>query len=148
MQKRLLGYRRALEKHGIDYEEALVFEDVVAYESGVRIAGRIGQSRLGITAVVATADILAIGLLSGFYRLGISVPEEISVIGFDGLAETEYTTPGLTTVRQPISRKGELAVELLIENIENPRMERVDRVLQVELIERESVKQAADEGSS
>ena len=147
MQKRFLGYRRALEKNGIGYEEGLVFEDVVSYESGVRIAERIAQSELGITAVAATADILAIGLLSGFYRRGVSVPEDISVIGFDGLEETEYTTPGLTTVRQPISMKGELAVDLLIENIENPKMERMDKVLQVELVERGSVKQEAAIGS-
>lgn len=147
MQKRFLGYKRALAKNGIAYEDALLFEDVVAYESGVRIAERIARSGQGITAVTATADILAIGLLSGFYRLGISVPEAVSVIGFDGLEETEYTTPGLTTVRQPISMKGELAVELLIENIENPKMERVDRALPVELVERGSVKQVpAGEG--
>ena len=86
-------------------------------------------------------------MLSGFYRRGVSVPEDISVIGFDGLEETEYTTPGLTTVRQPISMKGELAVDLLIENIENPKMERMDKVLQVELVERGSVKQEAAIGS-
>lgn len=145
MQKRFLGYRKALEKNGIDYEPDLVFEDVVAYESGVRIAERIVQANLGITAVVATADILAIGLLSGFYRRGVSVPEEISIMGFDGLNETEYTTPGLTTIRQPISAKGELAVDLLIENIEKPNMKRVDKVLPVDLIERQSVKQVRSE---
>lgn len=67
------------------------------------------------------------------------------MIGFDGLEETEYTTPGLTTMKQPISRKGELAVDLLIENIENPGMERVDEILNVRLIERGSVRETACE---
>ncbi len=145
MQKRFMGYRRALKKNGIPYSDRFLFENLVSYESGAETARRIAGSDLGITAVVATADILAIGLLSGFYRLGISVPEEISVIGFDGLEETEYTTPGLTTMKQPISRKGELAVDLLIENIENPGMERVDEILNVRLIERGSVRETACE---
>ena len=145
MQKRFMGYRRALKKNGIPYSDRFLFENLVSYESGAETARRIAGSDRGITAVVATADILAIGLLSGFYRLGISVPEEISVIGFDGLEETEYTTPGLTTMKQPISRKGELAVDLLIENIENPGMERVDEILNVRLIERGSVRETACE---
>lgn len=140
MQKRFIGYRRALEKNGIPYSDKLLFENVVSYESGAETARRIARADLGITAVVATADILAIGLLSGFYQLGVSVPDDISVIGFDGLEETKYTTPGLTTMQQPISRKGELAVDILVENIENPGMERVDEILKVKLVERGSVK--------
>lgn len=140
MQKRFAGYRRALEKNGIKYSEKLVFDNIVAYESGVDIASRIVRAEQGITAVVATADILAIGLISGFYHLGISVPDDISIIGFDGLEETKYTIPGLTTMQQPISQKGELAVDILIDNIENPQMKRIDEILKVELIERGSVK--------
>lgn len=140
MQKRFIGYKRALAKHGIAYSEQMVFEDIVAHDSGVRIANRILDADLGITAVAATADILAVGLIKGFYQRGVGVPDDISVIGFDGLEETEYTIPGLTTVRQPISRKGERAVELLIDNIEDPKMERVDEVLEVSLVERESVR--------
>lgn len=141
MQKRFMGYRRALEKNGIAYSEELVFENIVAYESGVTIAKQIAAADRGITAVVATADILAIGLMSGFYHLGIPVPDDISIIGFDGLEETKYTTPGLTTMQQPISRKGERAVELLIDHIENSKMEKADEVLKVELVERGSVKE-------
>lgn len=142
MQKRYNGYRRALTKNGIDCSDAFLFEDVVSYESGVKIAERIAQTDTGITAVVATADILAVGLMSGFYRQGIRVPEEISVIGFDGLEESKYTTPGLTTMQQPISRKGERAVELLLDNIGDPKMERVEEVLEVKLVERDSVRTA------
>ena len=80
--------------------------------------------------------------MSGFYRQGIRVPEEISVIGFDGLEESKYTTPGLTTMQQPISRKGERAVELLLDNIGDPKMERVEEVLEVKLVERDSVRTA------
>lgn len=140
MQKRFLGYRRALEKNGVPYSDKLLFENLVSYESGAETAKKIAESGLGITAVAAAADILAIGLLSGFYELGIPVPDEISVIGFDGLEETRYTTPPLTTMKQPISRKGERAVDLLIENIGNPGMRRVDEILDVKLLERGSVR--------
>lgn len=56
--------------------------------------------------MVATADVLAIGLMKGFYEQGVQVPEDISIIGFDDLDISKYTTPGLTTVKQPISAKG------------------------------------------
>ena len=94
--------------------------------------------------MVATADVLAIGLMKGFYEQGVQVPEDISIIGFDDLDISKYTTPGLTTVKQPISAKGERAVEILIENIENPKMEKVEEVFPVKLIERQSVRKRTE----
>ena len=91
-----------------------------------------------------TADVLAIGLMKGFYEQGVQVPEDISIIGFDDLDISKYTTPGLTTVKQPISSKGERAVEILIENIENPQMEKVEEVFPVKLIERQSVRKRTE----
>ena len=114
------------------------------YESGVRAADWFADTKADITAVVATADVLAIGLMKGFYEKGIRVPEEVSIIGFDDLDISKYTTPGLTTVKQPISAKGERAVEILIENIENPKMEKVEEVFPVELIERQSIRKRVE----
>ena len=140
MQKRFKGYREALEEFGVPYREEYLFEETVDYDSGVAIARRIAREKTDVTAVVATADIFAIGLMKGFYEAGVRVPEDISVMGFDDLDISAYLTPGLTTVRQQISLKGERVVTLLVQNMENPSMPRVEEVLPVSLVERDSVK--------
>lgn len=140
MQKRYSGFLRALQKNGLAFHQENLYEATVDYESGVNAAEWFVDTNADITAVVATADVLAIGLMKGFYEKGIKVPEDISVIGFDDLDISKFTTPGLTTVKQPISAKGERAVEILIENIEDPKMEKVEEVFPVKLIERQSVR--------
>ena len=144
MQKRYRGFLRAFEQNGLTFSDGNLYEATVDYESGVRAADWFADTKADITAVVATADVLAIGLMKGFYEKGIRVPEEVSIIGFDDLDISKYTTPGLTTVKQPISAKGERAVEILIENIENPKMEKVEEVFPVELIERQSVRKRVE----
>ena len=84
------------------------------------MAGELARSEAGVTAVVAAADILAIGAMKGFYDAGLRVPEDMSIIGFDDLEISQYLAPGLTTVRQQISLKGQRAVELLLEAHRRP----------------------------
>ncbi len=140
MKKRLAGYRQALEEYGLPYREENVFEGQIDYESGVRMAAKLAASNLPATAVVAAADILAIGAVKGFYDAGLRVPEDISIIGFDDLEISQYLAPGLTTVRQQISMKGQRAVELLLEHIADPSLSKQEEILPLKLIERGSVK--------
>lgn len=140
MKKRLAGYRQALEEYGLPYREENVFEGQIDYESGVRMAAKLAASTLPATAVVAAADILAIGAIKGFYDAGLRVPEDISIIGFDDLEISQYLAPGLTTVRQQISMKGQRAVELLLEHIADPSLSKQEEILPLKLIERGSVK--------
>lgn len=140
MQKRYKGFLKALKENHIEFPDDNLYETTVDYESGVSAADTFVRNGKEITAVVVTADVMAIGLIKGFYEAGVKVPEQISVIGFDDLDIAKYTTPGLTTIKQPISEKGERAVQILIENIENPQMKKVEEVFPVKLIERESVR--------
>ena len=145
MNKRFKGYQEALADFGIPYRPEYVFEGNVDYDSGVDIAGRIAREKVDVTAVVATADIFAIGLIKGFSEMGIRVPEDISIIGFDDLDISAYLTPGLTTIKQHISLKGERAVSLLVQNMADPNMAKVEEVLPVRLVERASVKRMEPE---
>ena len=97
-------------------------------------------SGLPATGVVAAADILAIGAIKGFYEAGKRVPEDYSIIGFDDVEISQYMTPGLTTIRQQISLKGEKAVELLLKHIEDPTLPKQEEILPLQLIARGSVK--------
>lgn len=140
MQKRLTGYRDALEEYGVAFDERYLFEGRIDYASGIDAAERLLAAQLPATAVVAAADILAIGAMKGFYEQGVRVPEDISVMGFDDLEIAQYLTPGLSTIRQEISLKGEKAVELLIRHIKEPDLTKQEQILPVKLVERESVR--------
>ena len=140
IKKRLCGYQQALEEAGIPYDSTLVYEGKVDYDSGIELARRLCNENKDVTAVVATADILAIGAMKGFYEQGVSVPNDISIVGFDDLEISKYLTPGLTTVRQEISQKGEKAVELLLDNIQDADMTKREVIIPVSLSRRESVR--------
>lgn len=140
MKKRLLGYQQALQEFEVPYREEYVFEGQVDYESGIALADQLLRSRLPVTGIVAAADILAIGTMKGLYEQGKRVPEEYSIVGFDDAEVSRYLTPGLTTVRQQISLKGQRAVELLLKHIEDPNLPKQEEILPLQLVVRESVK--------
>jgi len=87
------------------------------------------------TAMVAFSDIIAFGILDAAREAGVDVPRELSVSGFDDLTEASWTTPGLTTIRQPIATKGRLAAEYLVETItasdhpDSPHQQRLSTAL-------------------
>ena len=129
---------------GVGFDQRYVFEGRIDYASGIDAAERLLVSKVPATAVVAAADILAIGAMKGFYERGVRVPDDISVMGFDDLDISQYLTPGLSTIHQEISQKGEKAVELLINNIKEPNLTKQEQILPVKLIERGSVKRIGE----
>jgi DNA-binding LacI/PurR family transcriptional regulator len=92
------------------------------------------------TAVLAMSDILALGALEAATEVGVSVPGELSVVGFDGSPTAQHSTPPLTTVAQPQEEKGRLAAQWLMEEIggERPADGRRRAILPTELVVRES----------
>ncbi|WP_284747815.1 LacI family DNA-binding transcriptional regulator [Amycolatopsis sp. RTGN1] len=92
----------------------------------------------GLTAVFATADILAVGIVHGLTEAGARVPEDVSVVGFDDLDLCNYVTPKLTTVAQDIARKASTAVSILMDSIEKGERPKRPVTIDVSLVERES----------
>lgn len=140
MKKRLLGYRQALEEYDVPFKKRYVFEGEIEYQSGIILAQKLVGANLPITAVVAAADILAISAMKGFYEAGKKIPDDYSIIGFDDLEISQYLVPGLTTIKQQISLKGQKAVELLLKHIEDPTLSKQEEILPLQLVERGSVK--------
>ena len=104
---------------------------------GYQVARQVIDS--GVTAVFAINDELAIGLIRGLRELRVQVPEDISVIGYDNIDWCEYVTPKLTTIKQPIFELGQEATRLLLNRIVEPAIAPQQKVLSIELVERESV---------
>lgn len=114
---RLLGYRRALHEAGLKFDKNLVVQGDFNESSGVLAMDLLLGSRQSFTAVFATNDQMAYGARLGLFRRGIRVPDDISLVGFDDLPGSSFTTPPLSTVRQPMYEVGHLAANALIKLI-------------------------------
>ena len=100
------------------------------------LSKRIGN----VDAVFAYSDLVAIGLMQSLKEEGVRIPQDVSVIGFDGLFIGKISEPQLTTIKQDIYAKGSKAVELLVDRISGKTTQRLQVVMPVSLIERASVK--------
>ncbi|MDC4232712.1 LacI family transcriptional regulator [Actinomyces sp. B33] len=123
--QRLLGYRRAMADAGLDVDEGLIRSvphdrsDPYTYEHGYRLAQALLSERPDVTAVFAIADVIAIGAMRAIHDAGLRIPEDISVIGFDGITLGEYVEPRLTTLVQPPDVIARLTCQILFDQIES-----------------------------
>ncbi|PJJ65050.1 LacI family DNA-binding transcriptional regulator [Compostimonas suwonensis] len=117
--RRMRGAMAALEQRGLSLESPgmRVVEVECTRPAGEAAFTELWRSNERPTAVVCFSDILALGVLDAARELLVSVPGDVSVTGFDDLAEARNATPSLTTVHQPIETKGRLAAEYLVEAI-------------------------------
>ena len=128
------GYRRALSEAGLEPHPG----DCVTGEHGRAQARSLARRLLGParrpTALVAASDTQAVGALEAARELGLRVPEELSVVGYDDIEIAEVL--GLTTVRQPLQHSGRRGAELLLAHLRDPGTAPVREVLPTELVER------------
>lgn len=118
-QDRLSAYQTVLEKAGIKYDPELVLvTDTSSVESGHEYTLRLLRSQKPPTAIFLANDVMAIGAINAAHETGLRVPEDISIVGFDDIPFSNYTSPPLTTVHQPAFEKGVRAAELLINLLE------------------------------
>ena len=139
VEQRLLGYKQALTDNGIPFDSSLVYECEFSTTKMMELGGALAK-REDITAVFATADILAAGIMSGLQQAGRMVPRDISIVGFDDINWARMTMPMLTTVHQDAVKKGRLAAECMIQLLEGETNQLQNRVLPVRLVERHSVR--------
>lgn len=109
---RLLGYRLALEEHGLSASEMV--ECAPTLEGGREGANRVLRRPDRPTALIAYDDLVAIGVLRCAHALGLQVPSDVSVVGFDDIDVAAYVEPPLTTIRQPKRVMGRRGLELLL----------------------------------
>lgn len=113
-QRRLNGYRYALESNGLEYDPGIVFEAIPSLENGVLGFRSVMSGSNPPTAVLGGADMLALGALSEAGRMGFRVPGDISIAGFDDIPFAAYSHPPLTSMRVPAYQIGLKAVEALV----------------------------------
>lgn len=136
---RLDGFRRAFADRGLAWDERLLAPvAATTHDHGRELGARLRRDHPDATAVFATADILAVGVMAGLTETGVAVPRQVSVVGFDDLELCRLVTPRLTTVAQDLTAKATTAVDLLLRSIENDEHPTEPVTLDVELVVRDS----------
>lgn len=137
-EQRFCGYCDALKEAGIPLNKDYLYVGDVSYESCYKLATEIASRANGETAAFVTADIMAMGLINGLTALGWSIPDDLSVMGFDDVPLATMCLPNITTVHQDITAKGAAAAEVVIEAVDG--ITKRDIILPLHVVERDSVK--------
>lgn len=140
LTKRLDGFKEGCLDNGLTFSEENIFIAETTFKGGVEVGKQIAESRRDISAVFSTEDAMAIGVIEGARSMGMDVPDQLSVIGFDNTPICQYITPKLTTIDQDILLKGEKAASMLLELIEEGSIDEMSYRLPVKIVERQSVK--------
>ncbi|CAI2516210.1 Degradation activator [Serratia liquefaciens] len=141
---KIAGYRQALENAGlpawvIEGKAQFAYGDAEMAELGKTLAEQICQSDPRPDGIVALNDMLAIGMISAFQRLGVRVPEDISVVGIDNMFLSELFNPALSSVAPPLREMAVKIVDRLIGRLENPELPVEEFLFAPSLVRRQSV---------
>jgi LacI family transcriptional regulator len=137
-QDRLAGYETALADHEIAYDPKLVYEGDFFQPLGYAGASALLELPHPPTAIFASNDVSAFGVMEAVREHGLHIPDDVSIVGFDDIPQAAHVHPPLTTIRQPLEKMGRTATRMLLEHIKDPLHppERVE--LPTELVLRQS----------
>lgn len=138
VQERTRGFTDALGKAGLDAEKQLVLRGGFNEDFGVSVMSHLLAADTPPTAVFAASDTIALGIMTAARSLGVRIPEDLSVVGFDDIPDAAVVTPALTTVRTPVDRMAGAAVELLTNRIDDPSRAVTNSMVGVALVVRDS----------
>jgi DNA-binding LacI/PurR family transcriptional regulator len=138
--ERLHGYKSALKSHGIDEDKTLIFKGDYSYESGSKAAKYFLALPELPTSIMFANDSMAIGAMKVIQESGLSIPDDISIIGFDDIEIASRIFPSLTTNAAPINTIAEKAVSMIISAINGKDIEYQHIIMPAQLIIRLSCK--------
>ncbi len=136
--ERIIGYQKAMQDAGIPTDDDLIVRTNFQFDGGHIAAQQLLSREDRPTAIFACNDLMAIGAMRVAIDLGFSIPEDISIVGFDDIQMAQFTCPQLTTIAQPKFEMGEIATDMLLERIRDTNMPQRTRVLEPKLVVRQS----------
>ncbi|HEC22840.1 MAG TPA: LacI family transcriptional regulator [Chloroflexi bacterium] len=136
--ERVSGYQQALQENGIPLDETLIVRGDFQYESGYRATRHLLALSDPPTAIFACNDLMAIGAVCAARELGLSVPEDLSIVGFDDIRLASFVNPSLTTIAQPKHEMGVLATQMLLERMQDRDRPPRRQMLSTSLVPRQS----------
>lgn len=135
---RAMGYQEVMEENGC---EPLFFDsptEKTTIRSGYEMAMELFEQRRDFTAIMASMDTLALGVLQAAEECGIRIPEDVSLLGFDNIRYADLPKINLTTIEQPKRVMADVAMDMLLEKIKNEQFSYSHRILSPTLIKRSS----------
>lgn len=135
---RFAGYRAALEAHDVPFDPNWTRDGYFRFDGGIEAGRELLQINPGLTAIFASNDESASGVLFAAHEMGVKVPEELSVSGFDDFSISEKIWPSLTTVHQPVDEIARQATELLVGLMNNQSQETIKIKVPAKLVLRSS----------
>ncbi|QLB15413.1 transcriptional repressor PurR [Mannheimia granulomatis] len=139
-QNRLEGYKQALTEANITINPHWIVESHFDFEGGILGMNSLLAQEEHPTAVFASSDTIAVGAYQAIWQAGLSIPHDISIIGYDDIDLAKYLSPPLSTISQPKSELGKLAVETLLKRIRSESTEFQTIMLEPELVIRNSIR--------
>jgi len=138
MADRAQGYRQGLAQGGIAFDPELVGQVDLQEATAQRVVGDLMRLADPPTAIIGCNDLTTIGAMRGLRELGLRIPEDVSLIGFDDVIGGDLMDPPLTVIQQPVFEIGCRAVDVLIARIDDPMAPRIDVALPTRLVVRAS----------
>ena len=136
--ERIEGYKKALKDSNIPINNDFIIESKFREESGYESAKQLLSQKDKPTAIFASNDNIAIGVMRAIKEINLEVPQDISVIGFDDIEQCKYVNPPLTTIKMDLVKMADITTDSIINSIEDKENECTKYTVGVELIERES----------
>jgi LacI family transcriptional regulator len=139
LQRRIRGTQEAVAHFGIDDDPALlVVGDTQLFDMGYQAGLQLLRLPTPPTAIFALTDVTAIGVMHAAAQMQLSIPGDLSVMGYDDLPFASYTVPQLTTIAQPLDAMGAAAVDILLQQMGKPDQEPIKSVLHTNIVIRGS----------
>lgn len=135
------GFKKAHMECGLDVDSSLVFRNVFTFEDGKKVLNTIASRKTRPTAIFTGSDEVAAGVISEAKKMGISVPSELAVVGFDNQAITELLDPMITTVHQPVKEMAHKSMQVIMDKIKYKNYQQKETYqLPLSLVIRDSTK--------
>ncbi|ENM6579767.1 substrate-binding domain-containing protein [Vibrio alginolyticus] len=139
-QMRYEGYKRAMNEAGLEFNANWIIESDFECEGGYQAFKKMAQRGALPSSIFVSNDMMAMGVINAANELGIKVPDDLSIIGYDDIHIAKFMSPSLTTIHQPKYRLGQAAVETLVRKLDEKSTEAQVVQLEPALVERKSVK--------
>ncbi|NOH17183.1 LacI family DNA-binding transcriptional regulator [Clostridium cochlearium] len=138
-ERRKEGFIKAMEDNGLKVEEKYIVRGSYHLESGYVAMNKLLNKNKRPTAVFCSNDDMAIGAIKAAFNRNLSIPKDISIMGFDDISFSQYTIPPLTTIKRPIEKVSTEGTKIILNLIEGKNVENKTIYINTELVKRESV---------
>jgi len=135
---RLRGFREAINKFGLEVHDDWIIPGWFDQQAAYIESQQLFDSDIFPSAICCADDYMAIGVMERIQKMGLNIPDDVAVIGFDDIEPAAYLNPPLTTIRQPLLEMGKEAANILLDFFDNKQKTPVHKFFEVDLIERET----------